>query len=107
MSRYRDIEEPRINHTPVPPDGSESQLISEDIIKSRVLEINEIGAQLKTEFAGIDKQIDTIIRYVTPFYATPELLTRPVVVCLWGMTGVGKTHVLRRLANLKIGRAHV
>lgn len=100
MSRYRDIEETLTNHTPVPPDGMESQLVSEDVIKSRVLEINEIGAQLKTEFAGIDKQIDTIIRYVTPFYATPELLTRPVVVCLWGMTGVGKTHVLRRLANL-------
>ena len=65
-----------------------------------MLEINAIGAQLKTEFAGIDNQIDTIIRYVTPFYATPELLTRPVVVCLWGMTGVGKTHVLRRLSNL-------
>lgn len=100
MSRYRDIEEPRTSHAPVPPEGGESQLVSEDVIKSRVLEINEIGAQLKTEFAGIDKQIDTIIRYVTPFYATPELLTRPVVVCLWGMTGVGKTHVLRRLANL-------
>jgi cell division protease FtsH len=78
----------------------EQQRVSEDVIKSRVREINEVGAKLKTEFAGIDKQIDTIIRYVTPFYATPELLTRPIVVCLWGMTGVGKTHVLRRLANL-------
>lgn len=100
MSRYKDFQEPRTSHTPLAPDADETQSISEDVIKTRVLEINEIGKQLKTEFAGIDKQIDTIIRYVTPFYATPELLTRPVVVCLWGMTGVGKTHVLRRLANL-------
>lgn len=90
-------QEPGVHTTQV---NQDVQPISEDIIKARVLEINAIGTQLKTEFAGIDKQIDTIIRYVTPFYATPELLTRPVVVCLWGMTGVGKTHVLRRLANL-------
>lgn len=85
---------------PSTPNDENQTKVSEDVIKDRVAEINQIGATLKTEFAGIDKQIDTIIRYVTPFYATPELLTRPVVVCLWGMTGVGKTHVLRRLSNL-------
>lgn len=74
--------------------------VSESVVKERVRAINQIGNQLKSEFSGIDKQIDTIIRYVTPFYATPELITRPVVVCLWGMTGVGKTHLLRRLAIL-------
>ena len=80
--------------------GESTSTVSENVIKNRVVEINQIGEQLKSEFSGIDKQIDSIIRYVTPFYATPELLTRPVVVCLWGMTGVGKTHVLRRLSQL-------
>jgi hypothetical protein len=79
-----------------PPDTT----LSQDLIRNKVNAINAIGEQLKTEFSGIDKQIDLIIRYVTPFYATPELLTRPVVVCLWGMTGVGKTHLLRRLSEL-------
>ena len=87
MSRKYSYPKDEESTMPSVPDQSTS--VSESIIKERVLEINAIGAQLKTEFAGIDNQIDTIIRYVTPFYATPELLTRPVVVCLWGMTGVG------------------
>ena len=77
-----------------------NEAIPESDIQNKVAAILDIGEKLKTEFYGIDKQIDTIIRYVTPFYATPSLLSKPVVICLWGMTGVGKTDVLRRLAVL-------
>ncbi|MBS1722659.1 MAG: hypothetical protein JSS66_06570 [Armatimonadetes bacterium] len=73
---------------------------STNTVKQRVEHLRAIGNQLKTEFASIDKEIDSILRYVKPFYVTPELMTRPTIICLWGMTGVGKTHLIRRLVAL-------
>jgi len=66
--------------------------------KSRYLK--EVAAILKTEFFGLDDTIDRIINSVTTWYTFPELLTRPVIVNVWGLTGVGKTHLIRRLSEL-------
>ncbi len=55
---------------------------------------------LKKEFIGIDGIIDEIIENVSAWYLMPQLLERPVVINLWGLTGVGKTSVVNRLAEL-------
>ena len=55
---------------------------------------------LKEEFVGLDDIIDKIKLSVTPWYVTPEVITRPVVVSLWGMTGTGKSSVVKRLLEL-------
>lgn len=55
---------------------------------------------LKTEFVGLDDIIDQLINSVSPWYVTPELITRPTVISIWGMTGTGKTSVVRRLTEL-------
>lgn len=64
---------------------------------SRLSEASEI---LKSEFIGLDEVIDNIIKSVTPWYITPEIIERPVVISMFGLTGVGKTSLVRRLVNL-------
>lgn len=55
---------------------------------------------LKQEFIGIDKIIDEIIDNVSSWYFLPDLQEKPVVVNLWGLTGVGKTSLVNRLVEL-------
>ncbi len=55
---------------------------------------------LKSEFVGLDEIIDQISTSVSAWYITPEVIKRPVVVSLWGMTGTGKTSVVKRLIEL-------
>lgn len=35
-----------------------------------------------------------------PWFISPELITRPVIIFLWGMTGTGKTSLIKRLIEL-------
>jgi ATP-dependent Clp protease ATP-binding subunit ClpA len=53
--------------------------------------LQDVAAQLKTELFGIDAIIDRVIDSVRAWYVLPELVSRPVIVCLWGLTGTGKT----------------
>lgn len=62
--------------------------------------LREVAAQLKTELFGIDAIIDRVIDSVRAWYVLPGLVSRPVIVCLWGLTGTGKTQLVRRLAQL-------
>jgi hypothetical protein len=63
-------------------------------------QLQEIAGRLKTELFGIDAIIDRVIDSVRAWYVMPELVCRPVIVCLWGLTGTGKTQLVRRLAQL-------
>lgn len=69
-------------------------------LAQRNQQLQEIAAQLKTELFGIDPVIDRVVDSVRAWYVLPELVTRPVIVCLWGLTGTGKTQLVRRLAQL-------
>lgn len=65
----------------------------------KIKALEEAKLKLKSEFVGIDNIIDQIIENITPWYVTPEILEKPVVVSLWGLTGTGKTSVIRKLIN--------
>ena len=54
---------------------------------------------LKARFVGIDDVIDELCDAVTVWYVMPEILRRPVIVNLWGMTGVGKTDLVRTMVD--------
>jgi Peptidase family M41/ATPase family associated with various cellular activities (AAA) len=69
-------------------------------LAQRSRQLQEIAAQLKNELFGIDPIIERVIDSVRAWYVMPELVSRPVIVCLWGLTGTGKTQLVRRLAKL-------
>lgn len=66
-------------------------------IRERKEMLERVKAQLKRDFVGIDAVIDNLLDYIQIWYLMPEILSRPIIVCLWGMTGVGKTDLVRRM----------
>lgn len=69
-------------------------------LAQRHQQLQSVAVQLKTELFGIDAIIDRVIDSVRAWYVLPELVSRPVIVCLWGLTGTGKTQLVRRLTQL-------
>lgn len=70
------------------------------VLAERQAKIASATAQLKAELFGIDDVIDRVVHAIRAWYVLPELIHRPVIVCLWGLTGTGKTQLTRRLAQL-------
>ena len=69
-------------------------------IKERRNQLFAAGEELKKHFVGLDDIIDRVLKHIEVWYCMPELIRRPIIVCLWGMTGVGKTDLVRRLVSL-------
>jgi ATP-dependent Clp protease ATP-binding subunit ClpA len=68
-------------------------------IAARKQTLEDARVQLKQHFVGIDETIDDLLNYIQIWYLMPEVLTRPIIVNLWGMTGIGKTDLVRRLVK--------
>lgn len=71
----------------------------QDIIDKKN-KLDQIKITLKERFFGIDEQLDRIIDCIMPWYILPETLRSPIICNLIGMTGVGKTSVVRELVRL-------
>lgn len=69
-------------------------------ILSRKAVLESAASQLKKEFIGLDGIIDEIMDLIRPWWLFPSAQTRPMVINLWGMTGCGKTALVRRLVEL-------
>jgi Peptidase family M41/ATPase family associated with various cellular activities (AAA) len=68
-------------------------------IEARKQILETTRTELKAHFVGIDETIDDLLNYIQIWYLMPEILSRPIIVNLWGMTGVGKTDLVRRLVK--------
>ena len=55
--------------------------------------------QLKKDFVGIDEQIDEVMNNVRTWYLYPQVQTRPLIVSIFGLTGTGKTALVRKIAK--------
>lgn len=69
-------------------------------LKDKNVLIDNIINKLKSEFIGIDEQIDSIMDSVRTWFLFPFLQERPLIVNLWGMSGCGKTALVRRIVQL-------
>ena len=56
--------------------------------------------QLKKEFIGIDQVIDQIADAIGSWFFFPEMQEKPTVINLWGLTGTGKTSLIKRFSEL-------
>ncbi|MDR2237144.1 MAG: AAA family ATPase [Chryseobacterium sp.] len=74
-------------------------IIDKEEIQKKKKKLDDCKAFLKKEFIGIDKIIDDLMEYIQIWYLMPEILTRPVIINLWGMTGVGKTDLVRKMVS--------
>jgi cell division protease FtsH len=61
--------------------------------------LEKARVELKKEFSGLDSIIDEVIHLIEPWYLFPSGQIRPTVINLWGMTGVGKTSLIKSLFN--------
>jgi len=61
--------------------------------------LQDLKQKLKSEFFGIDQVIDQIIDILEPWYLFNESQTHPLVINLWGLTGTGKTSLIKALAK--------
>ncbi len=73
--------------------------IDKDEVRKRQVRLEAARRELLDFFIGIDDVIVELCDAVAVWYTMPEVLTRPVIVNLWGMTGVGKTDLVRRLVG--------
>ena len=71
----------------------------EEVSKKNEL-IDKTIVQLKKEFSGIDNQIDAVMDNLRTWFLFPELQDRPMIINLWGMSGCGKTALVKRLSQL-------
>lgn len=78
-------------------------MMEEGLIKQiteRKNKLEFIKKELKKKFIGIDGVIDKIVDNISLWYLMPEIQFRPLIVSLWGITGVGKTDLVRTLVKL-------
>jgi cell division protease FtsH len=80
--------------------STSSSTLDRDQLRSRQASLDAARDSLKNHFVGIDAVIDGLCDAIAVWYLMPEVLTRPPIVNLWGMTGVGKTDLVRRLVRL-------
>jgi hypothetical protein len=82
------------------PDVPPTELVIDRVLIAQRNERLELArSALQEQFVGIDQVIDELIDAIRIWYLMPEVLSRPVIVNLWGMTGVGKTDLVRRLVK--------
>ena len=86
---------PTLPHGQHPPTKAHRALLAE-----RQQALGHAAEQLKAELFGIDDVIDRVINAIRAWYGLPQLITRPVIVCLWGLTGTGKTQLTRALTPM-------
>jgi hypothetical protein len=67
----------------------------EFIRRKEVLENAKV--ELKKEFVGLNDIVDEVVDLMRPWYLFPNGQIRPTIINLWGMTGVGKTKLVKRL----------
>lgn len=62
--------------------------------------LTEIRTRLKSSLFGLESVIDQVVDSLASWYFYPDYQSRPLIINLWGMTGVGKSDLVRQLVEL-------
>lgn len=73
--------------------------MDQNLVSSKIDKLKEVAAELKEDFIGLDQTIDQIMDKLTSWHLFPQYQTAPLVINLWGITGTGKTELVRSLAK--------
>lgn len=68
-------------------------------LQSKQSELANLKIYLKSKFFGLDQVIDDVVKGMASWYIFPDNQKRPLVINLWGMTGVGKSDLVRQIVN--------
>jgi hypothetical protein len=74
--------------------------IKELSVSEKKVILNNAAVVLKSEFIGLDNIIDELSDSILPWWLFPTIQHRPLIINLWGMTGSGKTALVKRLCEL-------
>lgn len=77
----------------------ETNRMHQEILLKKEL-LNEVSQTLKAHFIGLDTIIDEVMNLVAAWYLFPQAQLRPLIINLWGMTGSGKTALVKKLVEL-------
>jgi molybdopterin-guanine dinucleotide biosynthesis protein len=69
------------------------------VISTRI-RMDEIAIEMKSQFIGLDHIIDAVMPLVTAWYTFPDAQVRPCIINLWGLTGSGKTALVKKLVAM-------
>jgi cell division protease FtsH len=75
------------------------ELENEEIKRKKQL-LKDAEIKLKEDFIGIDSVIEQTLYNMRPWYLYPELQEKPLVISLVGLTGTGKTSLVKELVQL-------
>ncbi len=68
-------------------------------IDLRIQQLKQARETIRSTHFGIDTEVDRLMQAVTPWYLLNSTQQRPRVIGLWGMTGTGKSSLVRALVN--------
>lgn len=88
-----------VQQTSVLPAERDQYKIHQEILLKKE-KLHAISTDLKAHFIGLDTIIDEIMGLISSWYLFPQAQMRPMVINLWGMTGSGKTALVKKLVEL-------
>lgn len=74
-------------------------MMNKTVIFERNEKLLEVSNKLKSEIFGVDHIIDGVIDSIRSWYVFPDIINKPTIINLWGLTGTGKTQLVRSLAE--------
>lgn len=69
-------------------------------VEKKQEELKKINEILKSRYFGIDYIIDKIIEFIEIWYCYDEILYKPTIINLFGLTGCGKSSLIKDLVKL-------
>lgn len=70
-----------------------------ETLKEKQENLSKLKRHLKVKFVGLDDIIDKLCVKIASWYLFPSMQTRPVVINLWGLTGTGKSALVKELVH--------